>query len=67
MDRLILTDAQWDKIERHCLGKKAGGPGGRTVIHRGGALDHAHGKSLARSATRVRALEHGVQAVPSLG
>ena len=23
MDRLILTDAQWDKIERHCLGKKA--------------------------------------------
>jgi transposase len=23
MDRLCLTDAQWAKIERHCLGKPA--------------------------------------------
>jgi len=27
MDRFVLTDAQWEKIEPHCLGKKSD-PGG---------------------------------------
>jgi len=37
MDRFVLTDAQWAKLEPHCLGKPTAGPGfGESQVrHRG--------------------------------
>ncbi len=65
MVRLILTDAQWAQVSPFCLGKKTDpvrtGGDGRMF------LEAVLGQSLARPASRVRQLEHGVPALPLLG
>src|SRR5271168_1369029 len=60
MERFVLTDAQWAKMERYCLGKPTD-PG------RSGAVDRADRKSLARSSALLRQLEQRLQALPRLG
>ena len=50
MDRFVLTDAQWAKMEPHCLGKPTDpgrtGMDGRPVPG-GGAVDCSHEQPLA--------------------
>src|SRR5271168_1355339 len=60
MERFVLTDAQWAKMERYCLGKPTD-PG------RSGAVDRADRKSLARSSALLRQLEQRLQTLPRLG
>lgn len=70
VDRYIITDHQWAKIEPHCKGKKVGpwADGGRwAAVSGGGLLDRPDGGAVARPARRVRQVELGLPAVPGLG
>ena len=70
MTRMILTDAQWSRIEPHCLGKASdpGRTGGDARLFiEAVPLDCADRQPVARPAGGLRQLERGVQAVPLLG
>src|ERR1700730_1401081 len=69
MDRYVLTDAQWAKMEPHCRGKKSdpgrSGEDSRRFIE--AVLWIANRQPVARPADRIRPLEYRLQAVPRLG
>ena len=68
MERDVLTDAQWAKMEPHCLGKPTdpgrSGSDNRRFVE--AVLWIAHGQSVVRSAGPFRQLEHGLQAFQRL-
>ena len=69
MDRFILTDAQWTKMQPVCR-EKATDPGRTGVTaacFRGRVVDHTHRQSMAGLTGIVRELELGFQALPRLG
>jgi transposase len=74
MERFVLTDAQWAKMEPRCLGKP-GDPGrsGKDTrlfveaVCRSRAVDCPHRQSLARSAPVVWTLEQRLHALSRLG
>jgi hypothetical protein len=70
MDRFVLTNARWAKMEPFCLGKPTdpGRTGGDNRLFLEAVLwDRAHGQPMEISAADVRQLEYGVQALSRLG
>ena len=70
MEQFVLTDAQWAKMEPHCLGKPTdpgrSGSDNRRFVE--AVLWIARtGRSLARSSAILRQLEQRLQALPRLG
>jgi transposase len=69
MDRFVLTDAQWAKIELHCLGKPtAPGRSGRNnrLLIEGVLWIALTGSPWRDLPSYGRQLEHGVPAVSRL-
>src|SRR3954465_12007088 len=69
MDRFILTDAQWAKMQPRCLGKP-GDPGRSGKDNRlfvEALVGGPHGQSMARSAAFVWPLEQHLHPLPRLG
>ena len=63
MERFVLTDAQWAKMESHCLGKATdpGRSGTNNRLFVEAALDRAHRQPLAGLAGVVRQMELGLR------
>jgi transposase len=69
MERFVLTDAQWAKMEPHCLGKPGdpGRSGKNNRLFVEAVLWIARTGGPLRSASRVRPLEQRIHALPRLG
>src|SRR5829696_10165714 len=65
MDRYVLTDAQWAKMQLHCRGKKS--DPGRSGEDNRRFVDRANRQPVARPSSRVRPLEQRLQTVSRLG